>query len=137
MDNAKVQGYIDESFDQQNRVYKGIARLSQAHAWLYQKRQSDDPNDDNDELAAAEHYMWARWKVAADEIDIIIMHLLVLGYDAFKLLGYLPPVFVARKAGGHNWSTPSADSIRWGNGGIADGRRDQEILKQFPDAQVR
>lgn len=59
MDNAKVQGYIDESFDQQNRVYKGIARLSQAHAWLYQKRQSDDPNDDNDELAAAEHYMWA------------------------------------------------------------------------------
>lgn len=137
MDNTKVQSYIDESFDQQNRVYKGVARLSQAHAWLYQKRQAEDPNDDNAELAAAEHYMWARWKVAADEIDIIIMHLLVLGYDAFKLLGYLPPALVVRKLAKHTWSSPSADSIRWGNGGIADGRRDKEILDKYPDAQVR
>lgn len=137
MDNAKVQGYIDESFTQQNRIFNGVGRLAQAHAWLYQKRQTEDPNDDNDELAAAEHYMWARWKVASGEIGVLAMQLLVLGYDPVKLLGYLPPVFIGRKIAGHSWSWPSFDSIRWGNGGIADGRRDKEILDSNPDAQVR
>ena len=137
MEHAKVQGYIDESFNQQNRVYTGIARLSQAHAWLYMKRQKDDPNDDDEELAGAEHYMWARWHVASGDISVFIMHLLVLGYDPVKLLGYLPPVLAFRKAAGHSWTYPSFDSIRWGNGGIADGRRDKELLDQFPDAQVR
>ena len=137
MDNAKVQSYVDQSFDQQNRIFNGVGRLAQAHAWLYQKRQAEDPNDDNEELAGAEHYMWARWKVASGEIGILTMHLLVLGYDPVKLIGYLPGPFVIRKIAGHNWSTPSFDSIRWGNGGIADGRRDKDILDRNPDAQVR
>lgn len=137
MDDGKVQTHIDRSFAQQMDIYTGAGRLEQAWAWLYQTRQTDDPNDDDAELAAAEHYMWARWQVGAGKIDPLIMYLLVLGYDPAKLLGYVPVVYLARRAMKHTWTRPSFGSIAWGNAGVAEGRRDKAVFAANPAARVR
>ena len=60
-DDGKVQGYVNQAMAQ-NASYKPIDRqLEMAWSTLYAKRGKDDPDDDDRELAAAEHYMYARW----------------------------------------------------------------------------
>ncbi|MFN8176804.1 MAG: hypothetical protein U0167_02700 [bacterium] len=124
-DDKKTQGYIDKAMAA-NSSYKPIAsQLEMAWAWLYQKREKEDPDGDDRELAAAEHYMYARWQVASGKTSTVVMGALTLGYDPAKLIGYIPLVFVIRKAAGHSWSRPSTDSLRWGMSGCADGSRDK------------
>ncbi|MFT3883247.1 MAG: hypothetical protein QM703_26790 [Gemmatales bacterium] len=74
-DDNKVQAYIDEALrwgaDQKGRK----DQLNKAFAHLYQKRGQEDPNDDNRELATAEHYLYARYQVCSGETNTYVMGL--------------------------------------------------------------
>jgi len=124
-DDAKTQGYIDKAMSE-NSSYKPLSnQLQMAWGWLYQKRDKEDPKGDDRELAAAEHYMYARWQVCSGETNVAVMTFLTLGYDPAKLVGYLPTIFIIRKLAGHSWSRPSTDSLKWGMKGTVDGQRDR------------
>jgi|HubBroStandDraft_6_1064221.scaffolds.fasta_scaffold330105_2 hypothetical protein len=127
-DDNKVQRYINQAMAQ-NASYKPIDRQLEA-AWstLYAKRGKDDPDDDDRELAAAEHYMYARWQVCSGKTSAEMMRLLVLGYDPVKLIGYHPIPLIIRKLAGHSWSRPSTDSMRWGFKGVNDGVADTQRI---------
>ena len=128
MDDAKTQRYIDKAMSEWSS-YKPIDRqLEMAWGWLVQKRDNEDPKGDDRELAAAEHYMYARWQVCTGKTSAFVMTTLTLGYDPAKLIGYLPPVLLIRKAAGHSWSRPSTDSIRWGMRGVHDGTADTKAI---------
>ena len=131
MDDDKVTGYINQSFDVTSHLF-GISKLNSAWSWLYGKRGTDDPDNDDDELAAAEHYMYAPWQVASGGTNEHIMRLLTLGYDPGKLLGYLPPIWLARKLAGQSWARPSFGSIAWGMQGCHDGVKDKVLQNLQP-----
>lgn len=134
-DDKKVQTYIDKAMAE-NRIYKPIdTQLSQAWAWLYALRDKTDPDGDDRELAAAEHYMYARWQVCSGKTSEAVMRVLTVGYDPAKLLGYLPGILIIRKIAGHSWSRPSTDSLRWGWRGCNDGRADSRRITPDPDAR--
>jgi hypothetical protein len=125
MDDHKVQNYINGAIAAWTDTSPLSKRLEMAWSQLYQQREKKDPDGDDRELAAAEHYMYARWQVASGETQEDVMEALTLGYDAAKLLGYIPLVFAIRKIAGHSWSRPSTDSIRWGMKGCSDGAKDK------------
>lgn len=126
MDDAKTQRYIDRAMSE-NSSYKPIEhQLEMAWSGLVQKRDNEDPKGDDRELAAAEHYMYARWQVCSGKTGSVVMTTLTLGYDPAKLLGYVPAVFVIRKLAGHSWSRPSTDSMRWGMRGVSHGGADKD-----------
>jgi hypothetical protein len=127
-DDSKVQGYINKAMAQ-NALYKPIDRqLESAWSALYSQRETDDPDGDDRELSAAEHYMYARWQVCSGKTSEAVMRLLVLGYDPAKTFGYHPIPLIVRKLAGHSWSRPSTDSMRWGFKGINDGVADTKAI---------
>ena len=128
LDDAKTQRYINEAMADSASFSPIENQLSQAWSYLFQKRERNDPKGDDRELAAAEHYMYARWQVCSGKTWADVMRIWALGYDAAKLAGYIPVVFAIRKAVGHSWSRPSTDSIRWGLRGANDGVRDTKAI---------
>ncbi len=132
-DDKKVQAHIDRVMAENAQYLSN--QLNYAYMSLRHQRETDDPNDNDRELAAAEHYMYARWQVASGESSQTMMQTLTLGYDPFKLVGYVPVVFAIRYVAGHTWTRPSTDSIRWGLKGCKDGERDRHRI--LPDPQAR
>jgi hypothetical protein len=127
-DDAKTQRYINGAMAEFARYAPIENQLNMAWSNLYQKRETEDPGGDNSELAAAEHYMYARWQVCSGKTWADVMRIWAMGYDAVKLAGYIPLVYVIRRAVGHTWSSPSTDSIRWGLRGAHDGERDTHAI---------
>ncbi len=117
--DTRVQTYINEAMRTCGN------NPNEAWSSLYMQRQNTDPNDTNVELAAAEHYMYARWMVSSGETNEYVMRTLTLGYDAVKIAGYFPPIWLIRWFAGHTWTPPSTDSIRWGMRGCSDGSNDR------------
>ena len=127
-DDSKVQAYINKAMAETSN-YKPIDnQLSMAWSNLYMRREKDDPDGNDRELAAAEHYMYARWQVCTGKSSEWLMKAWTVGYDPFKLLGYVPAVLVVRKLAGHSWSRPSTDSIKWGRRGCDAGVRDKKAI---------
>ena len=134
-DDQKVRDYIDDAM-KKNVVFQPIDnQLGYAWNYLYNLRGRIDPDDDNRELAAAEHYMYARWQVCSGKTNETVMRILTLGYDPVKVLGNHPILFVIRKVAGHSWSRPSTDSLRWGFRGCNDGAADARRITPDPDAK--
>lgn len=132
-DDKKTQGYIDDALKRNAQYLDG--QLFNAWSDLFNLRGKIDPTDDNRELAAAEHYMYARWQVATGKSSEAVMLILTLGYDPVKILGYIPAIWVARRLKGHTWSRPSTDSLRWGLRGCNDGAKDWHRITPDPDAR--
>ena len=133
-DDKKTQGYIDDAL-KKNAQYPIDTQLFSAWSYLYNLRGKIDPTDDNRELAAAEHYMYARWQVGTGNSSEAVMLILTMGYDPIKILGYIPAVWIARRLKGHTWSRPSTDSLRWGMRGCNDGAKDWHRITPDPDAR--
>lgn len=126
-DDQKVQNYINNALAA-NLFRKSFeARLLGAFNELYAQRGREDPNDENLELAAAEHYMFARYEVYSGEMPATVMRAATVGYDAMKTVGLFPGTFAIRKAIGHSWTRPSTDIIRWGLKGCQDGEMNRQI----------
>jgi hypothetical protein len=131
-DNNRVQTYIDKAMAD-NTNFKPIGnQLEMAWSQLYMQREKEDPKCDNEELAAAEHYMYARWQVATGKTWEWVMVTRTFGYDVAKLLGYVPVILLIRKALGHSWVWPSTSSISWGLDGCNHGAQDKaaECVRQ-------
>src|SRR5579871_317893 len=94
-DDSQTQRYIDQAMRENARYLN--EQTHNAWNWLYNLRGRIDPKDDNRELAAAEHYMYARWQVGSGETYAEVMAFLVAGYDPSKLVGYLPGVYQYRQ----------------------------------------
>lgn len=132
-DGTKAQMYVNQALANNAQYLNN--QLNYAAMELRHKRETDDPQDKNRELAAAEHYMYARWQVASGETSEAVMRVNVLGYDALKLADYVPLVPTIRRLAGHSWTRPSVDSIRWGLKGCHDGAVD--LHRITPDPSVK
>src|SRR5262245_60295540 len=119
-DDRKCQAYIDAAMAE-NAAYQPIDRQANyAFHTLKNRRATTDPEDNDRELAAAEHYLFARAKVGNGELSEEVVKVAVVGYDPLKVLGYVPIVWIPRKLAGNSWSRPSFDSIKWGLRGCHD-----------------
>ena len=127
-DDKKTRAYIDDAMAKNSWRRPFDQQLHSAWYSLYSLRESTDPKGDDRELAAAEHYMYARWQVCSGKTSEAVMRLLVLGYDPAKTFGYHPIPLIIRKLAGHSWSRPSTDSMRWGFKGINDGVADTKAI---------
>jgi hypothetical protein len=127
-DDKKVKAYIDDALAQKRAYWPRAKQNQEAWLALYALRQQTDPNDDNRELAAAEHYMYARYQVSSGETDEYVMKALTVGWDYGKaLVDTNPPILIMRKISGISWTRPSTDSIRWGWRGCHDGAIDKQL----------
>lgn len=130
-DDQKVQTYINNALAANSHQKSFEERLLGAFTDLYKQRGREDPNDDNLELAAAEHYMYARYQVYSGESQADVMKAVVVGYDAMKLLASLPLIYAVRKfVVRHSWTRPSTDIIRWGLRGCQDGEANRRIIPE-------
>ena len=135
-DDYKVQQFIDEAFlEAEKQIGKDVSSDRKANsAWyyLYHKRDKDNQNL---HLAAAEHYMYARYQVAeGGKPKYLLMMGFVAGYDGVKML--LEGLGAATLAGdgflgilnpGGPKPTPASIlSVRWGRYGASDGLKDFE-----------
>ena len=127
-DDGKVYSYINSALAENSNYQPIDNQLEMAWSSLFMQRENEDPEGDNRELAAAEHYMYARWQVCTGKTWADVMRARAIGYDMAKLLGYIPLVFAIRKLAGHSWSRPSTDSIRWGLRGCNQGVQDSRAI---------
>lgn len=81
----------------------------------------------DESLAAAEHYLFARYMVSNAVTSAAQMRVLVLGYDGVKAVAQTNSY--TEMAMRHNKSRPtsrvSADSVAWGLQGVDDGAEDR------------
>jgi hypothetical protein len=101
---------------------------------LYWRETPEGANDEN--LAAAEHYAYARFFCAATG-DTVCIWLGTRGYEKLKSVAFA--LGLERKIRTNNVKfpalPPSADSVRWGDKGARDGRADYRKL--FPGAKPK
>jgi hypothetical protein len=130
-DDQKVQMYVNKALAENVHQKSYEHRLLGAFGSLYAQRGREDPNDENLELAAAEHYMYARYQVYSGETQATVMEMLTVGYDAMKVLSYLPLFYLFRRfIVKHSWTRPSTDIIRWGLKGCQDGEANRRIIPE-------
>src|SRR5262245_30997883 len=84
-------------------------------------------------LAAAEHYMFARWLVGTGYVHQAQMRTLVVGYDAKKLLERLRGDSNASRTTANPVSPPDVDVVRWGLKGVEQGVKDH--AQYFPNVK--
>lgn len=90
----------------------------------------------DESLAAAEHYLFARYMVSNAVVSENQMNLMVLGYDGIKAIAQTNSTL--ERAMRHNPLRPtsriSVSSVMWGLQGVTDGEADR---RQFnPNATV-
>lgn len=101
-------------------------------AFRYLQAQRRIPGGSVDEnLAAAEHYMFARHVVCTGQVSTMQMTTMVVGYDTAKAIVRLfPPLERSMRTTENPTAPASAASIRWGLQGISDGQADHDRCNQ-------
>ncbi|WP_412543480.1 peptidoglycan-binding domain-containing protein [Longispora sp. K20-0274] len=112
-----------------------VMRCWDAWAALKARRDAENPAKPGDvNLAAAEHYMFARF-LSAGIVPAVVVDVMALSYTAFKTVG-------ARwHAGTGPVTPPSAAQLKWGALGAHDGawstaRFDEEVPLNNPRAPI-
>ena len=121
VDDARVQEWIDECYAASNFPQEpDHTRDAWAHALNLRR---DNPQDVN--LAAAEHYLYAKYSGKEDgAFGAITTGLMATGYDAVKAGAFLFGVEDWLSTDGTKPSKPTLGSTRWGLAGAADGLGD-------------
>ncbi len=132
--DTHVQSFIDDAMKKaQTNWPKNTSIINVTNsAWddLLKQRKA---HDQDEELAAAEHYMYARYMVGkGGESSYFGMMAFVAGYDGVKML--LQGLGAVTGAGDHMLNVLSTDgtkptsasvlSVRWGRYGCSDGLKD-------------
>jgi hypothetical protein len=78
------------------------------------------------ELAAAEHYMFARFMVCTGTVSAMQMRALVIGYDIKKWIDRARGNPNAAATTGNPVSPPNKHVVRWGLKGVVDGQTDHD-----------
>jgi hypothetical protein len=123
VDDAKVQSYIDSAIA--HAAVSGGFDVEKAFEFLQAKRCVEDYCCDQD-LAAAEHYMFSRYMVYVEGYALPVWAALVLGYAGAKGMDLVPslcqcPVTPA------TWA-----QISWALSGAADGESDAFMRPPSP-----
>ncbi|TXL78863.1 hypothetical protein FHP25_07685 [Vineibacter terrae] len=123
VNDSEVRAHIRRALAAQAAEDDVLRRLTRAFRLLQAERHDPDAASDEN-LAAAEHYMFARQAVAGNAVSLTQMLLLAAGHDttrcALQRIGYCPDTA--------NDSTPaSQDSIGWAVAGAMVGETDRQI----------
>ncbi len=78
------------------------------------------------DLAAAEHYLFARFMVCAGAVSAMQMRALVIGYDIKKWIDRAGGDPNATATTSNPVSPPDLDVVRWGLSGVSDGSNDHD-----------
>jgi hypothetical protein len=78
------------------------------------------------DLAAAEHYLFARWMVCTGTVSPNQMRTLVIGYDAKKLIDKWRSTPNKLQTTPNPVSPPDSDVVGWGLRGADDGSADHD-----------
>lgn len=117
VDDAKVQAHVDRALRAQSFSLGWVDRIQ--YAWFMLKNERDVPGKSLDEdLAAAEHYMYARYAVANGDYSYGEMYCLCVGYDVLKWVG------IKWKTSANPTARASQASISWGIKGAQAGAND-------------
>jgi hypothetical protein len=117
-DDGAVQAHIDQALEQ-NSDDVGNASLS----LMAKRNESTDCDDEN--LAAAEHYMFARWLVGELYVPAGMVTAAVVDYALFKIVAFQPYAFLNWVLGHCQATTPSTFQVKWGLKGVLHGRADR------------
>jgi len=78
------------------------------------------------DLAAAEHYLFARFMVCTGTVSGTQMRILVVGYDAKKWIDRARGKPDSEATTGNPVSPPDSDVVRWGLTGVNEGASDHD-----------
>lgn len=117
-DDDAVQAYIDKALEQNSNDVDG-ASLS----LMARRNKLEDCGDEN--LAAAEHYMFARYLVGELYVPAGWVAELVAGYALFKIGNYWQYAFINWILGACQATPVSAFQVKWGLKGVLAGKADK------------
>lgn len=138
MAREQVRKHIDEALNrtrgsEQIRNPQDMSRwIERAWSDLEDKRTN---NCDDIDLADAQHYMEARWRVGSGGRAMhVSMQAMILGYAGMKFTAYTSGanLFLSNNAldffrsGGCSPSPPHPDQVYWGSKGAVDGMFDYD-----------
>jgi hypothetical protein len=116
-----VQGYIDKALGRNSNDIGGASKSLMA-----MRDEASDCGDEN--LAAADHYMFARWLVGEMYVPASLVAEMTAGYALFKIGACKEYAFI-------NWINPlghcqaspaSAFQVKWGLKGVLAGKADRK-----------
>ncbi len=121
VDNEAVRTHINRALANHAGESDFLRRLTKAFRLLQAERRVPEASRD-DNLAAAEHYMFARQAVASNAVSLSQMLIMVVGYDATRYA--LERVGLGTRV--QTAAAASQDSIGWGVAGAMRGETDRE-----------
>ncbi len=129
VDYLVAQSHVDRALSRHLNEPNFLVRLSKAFRMLQEERRRPGASADED-LAAAEHYLFARRSVANNFCNQGQMRALVIGYGSLKFTLQRVGLGKLMQTTDNPTSRASKDSIEWGLMGVRDGELDR--LKHLP-----
>jgi hypothetical protein len=117
VDEIKVRGHIGRALAAQVAEPHVLRQFTRAFRLLQAERREAAAALDED-LAAAEHYLFARQAVASNAVSLTQMLLIVVGCDTTR--------HAVQRMGAGATGPASQDSIGWGVAGAMVGEADRE-----------
>ena len=125
VNNMTVLGHIDRAMGAYLNEPNFLVRLTKAFRKLQAERRVPGASV-NEDLAAAEHYLFARQAVANNVCNVTQMRALVVGYGGLKFGLQTLGLGSLMQTTANPTSRASADSVAWGLKGAADGEADRQ-----------
>ena len=125
VNDSKVRALIDGAMRNGGTKDACCGRADVAFRSLQKERQVAGASLNMD-LAAAEHFLFARIMVCTGFVSPTQMRALVVGYDAKKWIDRLRGTPNATAVTANPVSPPDKDVVRWGLAGVAEGSADHD-----------
>jgi hypothetical protein len=124
VNDTNVQAIIDRALSNSGNSDACCGRVGIGFRQLQTERRVPGASLDLD-LAAAEHYLFARWMVCTGTVSAMQMRALVIGYDAKKWIDSARGDPNATATTGNPVSAPDLGVVQWGLRGASHGSTDQ------------
>jgi hypothetical protein len=126
VNEQKVRNFIDDAMGKGMRAAGTCcAQVELAFRHLQSERRKPGKSLDLD-LAAAEHYLCARWMVCKGTVSPNQMRAMVVGYDIKKILNKLSDDPNKLATTPNPVSPPDTDVVNWGLKGVVDGSAEHD-----------
>ena len=122
VNDARVQQIICDALVQFSGESGCCGAVTAAFRYLQSQRRLPGGSNDED-LASAEHYMFARHAICTGYVGTAQMEAMVVGYDTVKgIVQLIPPLERRMRTTPNPTARASVASIRWGLQGVRDGQ---------------
>src|SRR5262245_2704672 len=125
VNNETVRTHINRALAKYAGESDFLKRLTKAFRLLQAERRVVEVSYDEN-LAAAEHYMFGRQAVASNAVSLSQMLIMVVGYDATRYALERVGLGVQAQTSPSSCTSASQDSIGWGVAGAMRGETDRE-----------